>query len=191
LRKKEYDFLTWTSFPSSAKLTNDEGGDWAWWGWIFTNLAVTPGAKLLVKFKAKQQDVLYSVSHIPVDGYNGKEWRRLWSVSVPLGTLGWSEYSAEITVPSDVIAIRSSPAGGAGSKEKPGVTWFDDVEVYLDGKLIFKEGFSNWNPYLGAVAGAAVGGAGGYLVTRKPEYALIALPAAVIGGLVGWLTASP
>ena len=72
-----------------------------------------------------------------------------------------------------------------------GVTWFDDVKVYQDNVLIYSNDFSNWNPYIGAGIGAVIGGVGGHLATKKPEYALIALPVAVIGGVVGWLTTSP
>jgi len=43
-RKAEYDFLTWTSFPSSIKLTNDEERFMTIWG--VKNLSVTPGSKV-------------------------------------------------------------------------------------------------------------------------------------------------
>jgi len=171
VRKKEYDFLTWTSFPSSAKLYNDEGRGWvwAWWGWIFYDLPVTPGAKLAVKVKAKQQNVLYSASHIPIDGYNGKEWRRLWSLRLPLGTFDWSEHSRTETLPTDIIAIRSSPAGGAGSATAPGITWFDDLKIYQDDKLIYENKFSNWLPY--QIAGAVITAIpiGLYAARRMPK----------------------
>ena len=47
----------------------------------------------------------------------------------------------------------------------------------------------NWVPIVvGVGVGGAVGGAAGYLATRKPEYALIAVPGAIVGGILGWLT---
>jgi len=142
MRKAEYDFLTWTSFPSSAKLFNDEGKAWAWWGYVYFGLKVAPGSSLSLRVKAKQENVLYSHSHIPIGGYDGKEWRRIGALSLPLGTFDWTEHRRDLTVPNDIIAIASSPAGGAGSPDKPGITWFDDLKIYQDDKLIYDNYFS-------------------------------------------------
>jgi len=182
MRKKEYDFLTWTSFPSSIKLTNDERREWAWTGWVFYGLPVRPGSKLTVKFKAKQQNVLYSVSHVPIDGYNGSEWRRIVNFGLSLGTFDWTEHSRTITVPSDIISIRSSLAGGAGSPEALGITWYDDLRVYMDDKLIFSYDFGNWNPIIGAGAGIVGIGVPAYLYTKNIP---VAIGAGVVASLVG------
>jgi len=48
----------------------------------------------------------------------------------------------------------------------------------------------NWVPIVaGAGAGAAIAGAAGYLATREPVYALLALPGAVVGGVAGYMIA--
>ena len=148
MKEKKHDFLTWKSFPSSAKLTNDEIKGWAWWGYVYENLSVEPGAVLSIRVKAKQKDVTHHVSHIPIDGFDGIEWRRMASLHLPLGTFDWKEHRRDIVVPPSIIAIRSSPAGGAGSEELPGITWYDDLKVYQDGDLIFSEDFTNWNSYI-------------------------------------------
>jgi hypothetical protein len=47
----------------------------------------------------------------------------------------------------------------------------------------------NWVPIATGVGiGAIIGGSAGYLATRKPEYALAAIPGAIVGGIIGWLT---
>jgi len=142
MRKTEYDFLTWTSFPSSIKMINDEPREWAWLGNVF-QLSVKPGSKIRRVIKVKQQNVLYAGSHTPIDGWDGKTWRRLANLWLPMGSFGWVEDVKELTVPSDVTAIRGHLAGGgSGSPETPGITWFDDLKIYQDDVLIYENYFS-------------------------------------------------
>jgi hypothetical protein len=46
----------------------------------------------------------------------------------------------------------------------------------------------NWVPIVAGVGvGGAAAGAAGYLATRNPKYGLIAIPGAIVGGIIGWL----
>jgi hypothetical protein len=196
-----YDFVVWRSFPSSAKLVSDRFDELASWPrFLAHGLSVKRGAKLTVQFYAKQENVLgekgvkqaSGVSRLSVYGSaDGKTWKYLSGIALPPGTFDWQLFSGELTVPSDVAVIRLYLGGGWGAPGRPGVTWVDDVKIYQDGALIYSEDFSNWSPYIGAGLGAVAGGVGGYLATGKPEYALAALPVALVGGIIGWLTAKP
>jgi hypothetical protein len=47
---------------------------------------------------------------------------------------------------------------------------------------------ANWVPIVAGVGvGGAAAGAAGYLATRNPKYGLIAIPGAIVGGIIGWL----
>jgi hypothetical protein len=189
----EYDFLTWTSFPSSVKLVNDEP-EKATWLLVFDFLSVKPGASIRAEMKAKQEKVLYPkyVSGFAVDGWDGKEWKRIARLALPLGNFDWSEQRLDLVVPSGIMAIRGALAGGAGSSEGvPGFTWFDDLKIYQDDVLIYANDFSNWNPYIGAGLGGALTAVPAYLIAKKPEYALVGVIGALIGAGVGYMTAKP
>jgi len=187
LRKIEYDFLTWTSFPSSIKLINDEP-ERAAWTKFYNAISVRPGFTLRVQIMAKQENVQYYVGGLAVEGFDGKEWTRILRTKLPLGTFDWSIHSQEITVPANVVAIRLNMAGGAGEPGRPGITWFDDLKIYQDNVLIYANDFSNWNPYIGAGAGGVVGGVGGYQLTKDiPTAVGVAALGALVGAAIGYL----
>jgi len=150
-KKIEYDFLTWKSFPSSARLFNDEQEGFAIW--ILPqarSLPVTPGSTLRVEANVKQKDVAVGPypSLIPIDGWNGKEWSRIVTHHIKLGTFDWLFLTFESKVPSGIITITPALFGGAGYKEAPAITWFDDLKIYQDDKLIYANDFSNWTPII-------------------------------------------
>lgn len=175
MRKREYDFLTWTSFPSSAKLICDEPETWVSGG-DSPPIGVRPGSTVKITVKAKQENVLYKHSHIHIDEWDGKEWKMAVPLTVPpypnipFGHVDWTQFSsAEYIIPPSVTAIIFRPLGGPGSKEAPGVTWFDDLKIYQDGVLIYAEDFSKWDPLIGAGIGAGVLGVVVPAVVRVPE----------------------
>jgi hypothetical protein len=92
-------------------------------------------------------------------------------------------------VPTGIQSIRCNFAAGGGTPE--GVTWYDDLKIYQDGVLIYSNGFDNWNPYIGAGLGGVLTAIPAYLITKKPEYALVGLLGALIGAGVGYKTAKP
>jgi len=187
LIKFEYDFLPWnyTSFPSSLKVVNDEyEARRTAWREIFRNLSVTPGATLTVKFNCKQQDVLYSTAHMSLRGWNGREWVWIGAIPprAPTGTFPWEERSGSLTIPEGITMIRGSFGAGPGTIESPGLTWIDDLQVYLDNKLIYFNDFSNWNPYIGAGVGGVGVSVPTYLYTKNVS---VAIGAGVLGSLIG------
>ena len=94
----------------------------------------------------------------------------------------------KIVVPEGIKVVKMFLLGGAGDRERPGVTWLDDLKVYVNGKLVYLNDFSNWSPYIGAGVGATAGGLVAYLPTRKIEYgAAGAAIAGIVGAIVGWL----
>jgi len=63
LKKAEYDFLNWTSLPSSRKLFNDVGREKDYVVIdLIENLAVTPGKTLTIQANIKTKDVVISKS---------------------------------------------------------------------------------------------------------------------------------
>lgn len=184
MRKDEYDFNTWTSFPSSIKLINDEKEGFA--AFRPDMLTVKGGSMLRIMINAKWRDVLYLKSRVPVDGWDGMEWRRLLNLYLNgMGIKGWDTYSSEFRVPQDIEAVRLTLWGGGGT---PGITWFDDLKIYQDDVLIYQNKFSEWKT-VGAVVGAVIGGvAGGIYKPIGP----IASPllAALSGAGLGYGTGS-
>jgi len=151
--KKEYDFLHWTSFPSSLKFWDirARSGIAIWSDWS-PPISVMPGQRVRIEFYAKQENVQYSTSRAETYGYVSEtgEWRpvyRYW-VAIPRRTIPYfqkfssSDVHPDNVVPPDVTAIRVRVGGGSGSPEAPGITWFDDLRIYLNDELIYEEYFS-------------------------------------------------
>jgi len=185
--KEEYDFLTWTSFPSSAKIVCPRNTGWSVWPRPVAQVSVIPGSTVKIEANAKQQNVLKERyrSAIPVDGFNGEEWSRIWPAVIhfPLGTFDWRKMERSFTVPSDVEVIRVLYSCGAGiSEDKPGITWLDDLKIYQDDKLIYANDFSNLNPYIGAGALGVASGIGAHQLTKDIP---TAIGAGVVGSLIG------
>jgi len=147
MRKAEYDFLSWTSFPSSGKILNDTRASWAYFFDGYTpNLAVTPGSTVTIRVNAKQENVMYMAGGIAVHRYDRAtgEWKLLTVLKLPLGSFDWQTFEHIFKVPSNVTVIRCRiRAGGSGVSTSPGITWFDDLKIYMDDKLIYMNKFSN------------------------------------------------
>jgi hypothetical protein len=151
----QYDLLNWVSFPSSVKLISDrydrsfpEGMDW-WPVFPPKGFTVNPGSKLRIAFKGKQQDVSHvKNSHAAFYGYDTDEnrWAWLFNVEMPYGTFDWGNFGWSTTVPPAITSIRLGLAGGAGTPEKPGLTWFDNLQVFQDEKLIYDNYFTAIRP---------------------------------------------
>jgi len=180
LKKTEFDFLTWTSFPSSAKLLSDEVEDYVRWPPI-PHLWVTPGAKIKITLKAKREGTTPArlPSHMTLIGINERgEMRHLFPpfIRLPETPFDWRLFTREETLPTDIVMIGGQCAGGVG------ITWFDDLRIFMDNKLIYADDFSNWNPYIGAGALGVASGIGAHQLTKDIP---IAVGAGVIGSLVG------
>jgi len=168
--KVEYDFLPWnyTSFPSSVKLLND--GEATWVRLEKPRLlSVSPGSRVKVEVKTKIQNIFYETTHVGIDGWDGKGWRRLHTFGHRTGARDWETIEGELSIPSNVFALRCVFAGAAGTPEYPGISWFDDLKIYQDDKLIYMNKFSNWLPY--QIAGAVITAipVGLYAARRMPK----------------------
>ena len=198
MRKAEYDFLTWTSFPSSLKLLSDEERVAAWNGLRDVVIPFTPGAELRVEVQAKQQGVVTPTSRIyvyyyPFDG----EWHYMGDIELPTGTFNWSTFgltrlSTRARENATHIRLEAFYGGSSGIQGRPAVTWYDNLEIYQDDTLIYANDFSNWNPHIGSGIGALAGGIGSYAATKNPlAGVIVASLTALIGGSIGMATARP
>jgi len=194
----EYDFRNWTSFPSSLKLIGQYDNPGAYR--LFEERAVRPGAVITLSCQVKALDLTFdkgekwlSKSYFSVHGYYeaGREWKLMWDPTVPFGTYGWTPFTRKFTIPSGVTKMRITIYGGWGPNRGPAATWFDSLRIHMDDVLIYSNDFTNWSPYIGAGLGGACGALTGYLITRKPLYALAGIPTMLIGAAIGYYTAKP
>ena len=191
MKKFEHDFFSFTSFPSSIKLINDEPEvirypkpemKWFW------TIPVDP-EKILIKtvVKVKQANVPAIKGRIWAIGWNGVDWIGMgFPDELPLGSFDWITLETEREMPLNTSIVRLQLNGGGGTKEKPSTTWFDDLKIYQNGELIYSNDFANWNPYLGAGLGGLAGGVGGYELTKDiPTTIGISLLGSLIGAGIG------
>ncbi|MHA1262698.1 MAG: hypothetical protein ACTSSA_11525 [Candidatus Freyarchaeota archaeon] len=186
MKKSEYDFLAWTSFPSSIKLINDETG------WVYVKAGeatIDPDTSITVIYDVKQQEVLTDNSRLLIKGLVKGEWVTVDADVIPLGTFDWITRT-EVVEKSlrekigDPTLLLFQLAGGKGT------TWFDDLKLYQsplgepwqNGQLIYSNDFANWNPYIGAGALGVASGIGAHQLTKDIP---TAIGAGVVGSLVG------
>ncbi len=190
VKKTEYDFLNWTSFPSSIKLTNDtmtrSGGG------AFENIPVNPGT-VRVEVNGKTQDVQLikgSGSYIAFWGHRADGSRKwIGTCDIRYGTHDWEKAEAELPIPADIVILRGYLIAGGGNKAQPSISWFDDFVIKQNGRIIYENKFSNWNPVIGAGIGAIIGGAVGELTKPIGPIAsplIGALGGAALGGGIGY-----
>jgi len=186
-----YDFLQWTSFPSSLKATNDQG--------VNTNVLRNGSIDIYFVPVKSPADVRVEC-YIKTEGAVPEQpaWLALGAydaegnflpgagirtsvTSAPNWVKCWAE--GRTPKPTVMYGIRFKVAG-SGKRGVVATTWFDDLKIYQDGKLIYENKFSNWNPYLGALGGGLLGVVGGYLC--KPEKPMVpALAGLAVGSLLG------
>jgi len=183
---KEYDFLTWTSFPSSFKIINPASDrETMVWHGVVRDLAVNPDLPVLVEVNIKNQNLIWH-SFVHIAGWDETLKKYVHKTSSPVtgpGTKPWTHYRGGYFAPigSRMIAISLVGRGGT-SPETPGITWFDDLRVFQDDKLIYANDFSNWNPYIGAGAGGVGVAVPTYMYTKDVP---LAVGAGVVGTLIG------
>jgi len=159
-----YDFLTFTSFPSSLKAENKrpvsvnitrQGS-----AEVFFVPLPKPGGVLSLECNIKTKGVLSTQpAWVACMGYDaaGREVDPSWFRTIPTFATDWVKVSGSREVPERVVmaAIRLI-AGGSGVERKPSWTWFDDLVLYQDGAPIWRNSFTSYWPAVGAGAGAAV-----------------------------------
>lgn len=175
--KESYDFLNFVSFPSSLRLENDTG------------YTVTPKVNYIPlkgPGKVRVECMVKVKGGYPAEKYNDKEmsaWvgfggrdanrkfvEDTYGRTYPLviGDQDWVKVVGEANMTPEVVwlAFSTDPAG-SGTPGKVAYTWFDDLKIYLDGKLIYEDNFSNWNLYLGSIPVVVVGGVIGFNEAKK------------------------
>jgi len=179
--KLEWDFLQFKSFPSSMKATNSYGYA------VYTHpsghhdiagfpveIPIKPMSRIMVKCSMKTLNVAPPGTPVRPPGYwtearvhiqflRGEEIIKRWYPCELWGDTGWVVLSKEENAPIESNAIRILLFAG-GKPGETSFTWFDDLKIYMDDKLIYANNFSNWNPYIGAGAGAAIGAIAGYFI---------------------------
>jgi len=152
LRKWEYDFLVWKSFPSSLKIISNEPRT-PLWAPPSQSFPVNEGDVIGIEVAVKQQNVL-DPNFPSIAGITGwrpaeEKWRMFKDVAGRLSHLYLP------TIPLGITAIRFHQVGGPGIPEKVGITWFDDLKIYQNGELIYENTFDNWLPYI--IGGGVLG----------------------------------
>ena len=140
----EYDFLSWTSFPSSLKLSSSEKDHVT--GPYTPILPIKPMARLRIEVNAKQQNVVgpYVSGFQLRGGPKEPELATFCRVTLPKGTFDWLHFtSIEEVAPPGIQWITGVVWSGTG-----GSTWFDDLKIYQDDALIYSNDFSNWAPII-------------------------------------------
>jgi len=139
----EYDFLTWTSFPSSLKMVNDKPDRFLYSGYLVVGVPVTPSKTLKVNVNVKQESVMNPKfpSGVSVTLWDGAKWRVVRYFWIPLGTYDWHPFTDSYTIPDWAKAMRCTLLAGV-----KGITWFDDLKIYMDGKLIYDNYFTALRP---------------------------------------------
>lgn len=139
----EYDFSTWTSFPSSAKLVNEETTKWA--HWFLPQISVIPGKTVRAMFKGKVENVnpeKWSQSHLLLQSIRNGEILNWFVAPIPFSTKDWAEYTHEAVVPEGVTTARMMLVGAVRISDKPAITWFDDLVITQNGEAIYENNFT-------------------------------------------------
>lgn len=134
----QYDFKDWVSIPSSVKLVSEKT-DWPARIVLVEGLPVVSGRPIEVEFKAKQEGVLEEHSMFVIHRWAEDTWKWGGQITTPLGTYDWQKIKGELSI-TDTTAIHVAFWGGKG------ITWFDDLRIFQDDKLIYDNYFSAIRP---------------------------------------------
>jgi len=156
--KVEYDFLNWTSFPSSIKIMNDRNTPF--YHVIRRNLPLKGlGAEIKIVVAGKTENVRLPPKGVyPRNSYVGlyadglEHWTGM-GVFDFYGTRDWEVHSATFTIGKypatpnvDYRLVNVVLGVPMASPEEPSITWFDDLKIYQDGKLIYDNYFTVFRP---------------------------------------------
>jgi len=137
--KESYDFLQWTSFPSSLKVDNDTGKSANVTRKEAVDLyfvPVTTPARIRLECNIKTQNaVVDQPAWVAIQGYDakGNPVTGAHFTSSFAYYPDWVKSSAEYDMPAGVVllAVRLV-AAGSGVAGKMATTWFDDLKIYQD-----------------------------------------------------------
>jgi len=191
--KESFDFLRWTSFPSSLRADNDEGVNVTFRRRQFIPIKAPATIRVEGNIKVENGSI-EEPAWIAIVGWDaaGREIRETWFHTSGVVSKNWVKMETSKDMPAGIANIElRMVCAGSGVKGKVAITWFDDLKIYANGKLIYANDFSNWNPYIGAGLGG-LSGVGAFYLTKNPVLSLgVVALGAFIGGGVGVLTAKP
>jgi len=133
-----YDFLVWTSWPSSLKETTTRKEYYFARHLFYHEILIEPGNRIRVECMAKVENVAV--------GNGGMGIRVLDEARRPLvrrtapvlsGTRPWSIGVTEFTVPEGGMILAVFPVAGGSDGVTPATTWWDDLKIYMDDVLIY------------------------------------------------------
>jgi len=166
MRRREYDYLDFVSFPSSLRFFNNDP-EKTWIGWATDPISVKSGVPITVRGWVKLK---HGYAVVAVHQFKDGKWQHLDYVYGRHGTSDWIQYEKTISVPSDIFEIRVTQSTmGYGDPQNPTIIKFDDLQVWQEGKLIYENKFSNWLPYQIAGAVITVIPVGLYAARRMPK----------------------
>ena len=192
-----YDFVNFVSFPSSLKNQHGPGDEYDYDWYHFPRLLpALPGAKLRVEYcYRKVGDIAYGGVDLRVEpsGEQLEAGVGFYVVYADGREEFWNNYKPPWAVrDGEWVHVerrdkRPLPEGARWLRmeifsrgRRSAASWFDDLRVYLDGRLIYADDFSNWSPYIGAGAGVIPG-----LIIGMYAGARRGLLGMLVGGAVG------
>jgi len=148
--KTEYDFLNFTSAPSSLKLINDREEERVWFT-VGGVISVKPNSLITLKLKAKQMEATLSGGYGAVNGWDGKNWSNLYALfyHLPKGNFEWAEFTNDFPkhkILDGVTHLRILLGSGLGPEGQEVTNWYDDLKIYQDDELIYENYFTMLRP---------------------------------------------
>jgi len=144
--RESYDFLQWTSFPSSLRVSNDEGINIRFRSRQFIPVKTPATIRIEGNIKVENGSIT-EPAWIAVVGWNaaGREVARFGTG----GTVSqnWVKMEASRDMPTGIANIElRMVCAGSGTKGKVATTWFDDLKIYQDDELIYDNYFTALRP---------------------------------------------
>jgi len=164
-RKTEYDFLDWTSFPSSLKVSDDRGTGYWDPALPHTKIPIKPPCKIRVEAMVKAENIpsppadLGASIFCPTMYADGKVRRYGFTNPFAIEDMGWIKTTYEIKEDAGDYLLVAPRVGGSGQAGVFATSKFDDIKVWIDDVLIYSNDFSNWAPVIipaEIITGAAI-----------------------------------
>jgi len=143
VKKVEYDFLDWVSFPSSIKVINNEVRFEPIP--ILVDYPVAGGETVTLSVMVKGQNIYRS--HIALRYFDGTVWKNAHLEYLPQGTYDWREIVTSGKIKSPAVKLRVHAFGGPSDVEGLiATTKVDDAKVWINGELIYETYFTAHRP---------------------------------------------
>jgi len=151
-----HDYLNYTSWPSSLKIVSEGYGPVPVPDDEQPSFSAEKGDVFKAEVMVRQENVTSEHRSSYVLLGNGEN---LGFDSWEAESFDWIRSTKTFTeVPADVNMVRlQMRGGGTEDPSVPAVTWYDDLKIYKNDRLIYEDGFASYTPY-GVGVGIAVAG---------------------------------